>query len=168
MTPTLESSGPEWTEVPWDRSLVDELTPEIPKCRFAESNVVSNNSSNTPPLGLTLYQSSQPMTTPQVFASLRRPGFRLSLSHSNVPSPFNSLSLSPCPGTRMTAPTSSPPPDPIPCRCRAITSLSHVTTCTPANYLHQYRHTQRLGFPQTQSVPCPRKLRVFIVSTPSP
>jgi hypothetical protein len=133
MTPTLESSDPEWTEAPQDRSPVDELMPEIPKCQFTKNNVVSNNPPNTPPV-LTLYQSSH------------RPLLMLSRdsndpasdcppsSHSNVHSLVSSLSLSPCRTARMTAPTWSSLQDPTRSRCPVLTSV-------PYQHLHAHKQS---------------------------
>ena len=74
----IVSSGPEWTEASRDKSLVDELTPEIVKSWVTKSKEVRQELSCSPPPRLTLYQTSQPTTTLQALVNLKRPSLRLS------------------------------------------------------------------------------------------
>ncbi|KAF9788317.1 hypothetical protein BJ322DRAFT_1048236 [Thelephora terrestris] len=57
----IVSSGPEWTEISQDKTVVDELTPEIVKSWVAKSK-----------------EASQPTTTLQALVNLKRPSLRLS------------------------------------------------------------------------------------------
>ncbi|KAF9652616.1 hypothetical protein BDM02DRAFT_3088932, partial [Thelephora ganbajun] len=57
----IVSSGPEWTETSQDKTVVDELTPEIVKGWVAKSK-----------------ETSQPTTTLQALVNLKRPSLRLS------------------------------------------------------------------------------------------
>ena len=75
----IVSSGPEWTEASRDKSLVDELTPEIVKNWVAKSKEVLRNSPCSPFSEIdTPYQASQPTTTLQALVNLKRPSLRLS------------------------------------------------------------------------------------------
>lgn len=87
----IVSSGPEWTEVSQDKTVVDELTPEIVKGWVAKSKEVLYR------LALLLvsetdnaYQTSQPTTTLQALVNLKRPSLRLSpLTPSAADDPSN-------------------------------------------------------------------------------
>lgn len=57
----IVSSGPEWTEISQDKTVVDELTPEIVKGWVTKSK-----------------ETSQPTTTLQALVNLKRPSLRLS------------------------------------------------------------------------------------------
>ena len=75
----IVSSGPEWTETSQDKTLVDELTPEIVKGWVAKSKEVCWGLALVSSLWVDcLYQTSQPTTTLQALVNLKRPSLRLS------------------------------------------------------------------------------------------
>ena len=98
----IVSSGPEWTETSRDKSVVDELTPEIVKGWVAKSKEVRPQLVllTCPTPGIDgLYQTSQPTTTLQALVNLKRPSLRLSpltpsaADDSNADQPLNAHGL---------------------------------------------------------------------------
>ena len=75
----IVSSGPEWTEISQDKTVVDELTPEIVKGWVAKSKEVSLQLLFLAGPGTHgFHQTSQPTTTLQALVNLKRPSLRLS------------------------------------------------------------------------------------------
>lgn len=95
----IVSSGPEWTETSRDKSVVDELTPEIVKGWVAKSKEARQRLILLTPGTDGPYQTSQPTTTLQALVNLKRPSLRLSpltpsaADDSNTDQPLNAHGL---------------------------------------------------------------------------